>query len=74
MAKAFDISMMDVLRRNRAGAAPMEGFTGLVRRVRHNDRAVRVVPVGGTLAVVDGQPVLELGKARGFGRVLRDRA
>ena len=71
MAKAFDISMMDVLRSNRAEAAPMEGFGGVVRRVRRNDRAVRV---GGTLAVVDGQPVLELGKTRGFGRVLRARA
>ncbi len=58
----------------RAEEAPMEGFAGLVRMVRRNDRAVRAVLVGGKLAVEAGRPVPELGKVRGFGRVLRATA
>ncbi|HEX6738466.1 MAG TPA: amidohydrolase family protein [Vicinamibacteria bacterium] len=51
--------------------APMEGFDGYERLVRRNARAVRAVLINGRLAVADGQPVSELGRERGFGRLLR---
>jgi N-acyl-D-aspartate/D-glutamate deacylase len=54
-----------------AEEAPMEGFGGMRRMVRRNDRAVRAVFVGGRLAVEGGKPLPALGQERGFGRVLR---
>jgi N-acyl-D-aspartate/D-glutamate deacylase len=51
--------------------APMEGFQGYRRLVRRNDRAVRAVLIGGRVAVACGTPVPELGRERGFGRLLR---
>ena len=50
--------------------APMENFSGLVRLVRRNPRAVRGVWVNGRRAVQDGEVLPEVGKERGFGRVL----
>ncbi len=46
-------------------------YGGLVRLVRRNDKAVKAVFVNGRQAVRDGAPVPEVGKERGFGRVLR---
>lgn len=58
---------------DKALEAPMEGFEGIVRMVRRNERAVRVVLVNGRLAVRDGQVLPEVGMRRGFGRLLRAR-
>ena len=54
-----------------AHEAEMEGFGGLRRLVRRNDDTVNAVMVNGKLAVRNGAPVPELGKATGFGKVLR---
>jgi N-acyl-D-aspartate/D-glutamate deacylase len=51
--------------------APMEGFDGLRRLVRRNDRAVRAVLVNGRLAWADGEPGTGLGSELGFGAVVR---
>lgn len=51
--------------------ADVPEFGGLRRLVRRNDRAVRAVMVAGRVAVTEGSAVAELGRARGFGRVLR---
>ena len=56
---------------DKALEAPMEGFEGIVRMVRRNERAVRAVLVNGRLAVRDGQVLPEVGTRRGFGRLLR---
>ncbi|AKT40601.1 N-acyl-D-amino-acid deacylase family protein [Chondromyces crocatus] len=50
---------------------PMEGFSGMVRLVRRNPRAVRAVLVNGNLAVRDGEVLPDVGKRPGFGRLLR---
>jgi N-acyl-D-aspartate/D-glutamate deacylase len=55
----------------KAHEAPVEGFQGLVRMVRRNERAVRAVFVNGRLAVQDGELLPEVGKQQGFGRLLR---
>ena len=49
----------------------MEGFGGLHRLVRRNDETVDAVLVNGKLAVLHGKPTPELGRERGFGKVLR---
>lgn len=54
-----------------AHEAPMENFGGLVRLVRRNAGAVRGVWVNGRRAVQDGEVLPEVGRERGFGRVLR---
>ena len=54
-----------------AHEAPMENFGGLVRLVRRNAGAVRAVWVNGRHAVQDGELLPEVGRERGFGRVLR---
>ncbi len=51
--------------------ADVPEFGGLRRLVRRNDRAVDAVLVAGRVAVESGRPVPELGRERGFGRVLR---
>ena len=51
--------------------APVEGFEGFVRLVRRNDDAVTAVLVNGRLAVRSGQVLPEVGRERGFGKVLR---
>jgi N-acyl-D-aspartate/D-glutamate deacylase len=56
-----------------ATEAPMENFGGFVRLVRRNDAAVKAVLISGREAVRDGAPTPELGRERGFGRVLRAR-
>ncbi len=53
-----------------AHEAEMPGFGGLRRLVRRN-RAVRAVLIHGRVAFRDGEPATELGRERGFGRVLR---
>ncbi len=53
--------------------APMEGFSGLTRLVRRNDRAVRRVLVGGRTAWSEGSFAPQLGHDRGFGTLLRAR-
>ncbi|WP_437319585.1 N-acyl-D-amino-acid deacylase family protein [Sorangium sp. So ce385] len=58
---------------DRVAEAPVEGFDGVVRLVRRNDRAVRAVLVNGRLAVQDGQVLPEVGTRRGHGRLLRAR-
>jgi N-acyl-D-aspartate/D-glutamate deacylase len=55
----------------RAVEAPMENFGGLVRLVRRNASAVRGVWVNGRRAVENGELLPEVGRERGFGRVLR---
>lgn len=57
-----------------AHEAPMENFGGLVRMVRRNADAVRGVWVNGRRAVKDGEVLPEVGRERGFGRLLRARA
>ncbi len=54
-----------------AKEAEMENFGGFVRMVNQNDGAVAAVLINGREAVRDGAVVPELGKERGFGRVLR---
>ncbi len=39
--------------------------------VRRNDETVNAVLINGKLAVKDGVPTAELGRAQGFGKVLR---
>jgi N-acyl-D-aspartate/D-glutamate deacylase len=56
---------------DRAVEAPMAFFGGYRRLVRRNQKAVRAVVVNGKVAVVNGEPVPEVGKERGFGGVLR---
>lgn len=51
--------------------AELEGFGGLVRMVNQNGGAVGEVLINGREALRDGALVPELGRARGFGRVLR---
>ncbi|MGF1508064.1 MAG: amidohydrolase family protein [Myxococcota bacterium] len=51
--------------------AEMEGFDGLRRLVRRNDRAVRAVLIRGRRAVENGQPCPELGRRPDFGQVLK---
>ncbi|AUX48032.1 hypothetical protein SOCE26_095580 [Sorangium cellulosum] len=58
---------------DRVSEAPVEGFAGVVRMVRRNERAVRTVLVNGRLAVQDGQVLPEVGTTRGYGRLLRAR-
>ncbi|MDP6943509.1 MAG: amidohydrolase family protein [Myxococcota bacterium] len=50
---------------------PMENFGDLRRLVRRNDETVDAVLVNGKLAVRHGKPTAALGKARGFGQLLR---
>ncbi|MFL5348398.1 MAG: amidohydrolase family protein [Hyalangium sp.] len=54
-----------------ATEAPMENFDGFVRLVRRNDAAVKAVLISGREAVRDGAVTSQLGRERGFGRVLR---
>ncbi len=54
-----------------ATEAPMENFGGFVRLVRRNDAAVKAVLISGREAVQDGSVTSQLGRERGFGRVLR---
>lgn len=54
----------------RAIEAPMECFTGFSRMVRRNDRAVKLVMVGGRVAFRDGAPSDVLGREK-LGSVLR---
>jgi hypothetical protein len=51
--------------------ASMEGFDGFVRLVNQNGGAVETVLINGRLAVHGGETMPELGRERGFGRVLR---
>jgi N-acyl-D-aspartate/D-glutamate deacylase len=51
--------------------AELEHFAGLRRLVRRNDRAVRAVLVNGNVAFEAGARSPELGRSRGFGRLLR---
>jgi len=55
---------------DRAVEAPMECFAGFSRMVRRNDRAVKLVMVGGRVAFSDGERSDVLGKEK-LGRVLR---
>ena len=50
---------------------PMPGFPGLERLVRRNDDAVRAVLVNGRLAWDGHEAAPDLGKAGGYGRLLR---
>lgn len=50
---------------------PMPGFPGLQRLVRRNDEAVRAVLVNGNLAWDGHELTPEVGKAKGYGRLLR---
>ncbi len=50
---------------------PIPWAGGLRRLVRRNDAAVRRVLVNGRTAVKDGVPISEVGRERGFGRLLR---
>lgn len=50
---------------------PMPGFPGLERLVRRNDDAVRAVLVNGRLAWDGHEAAPDLGKAPGYGRLLR---
>lgn len=50
---------------------PMPGFPGLDRLVRRNDDAVRAVLVNGKLAWDGHEAAPDLGKAGGYGRLLR---
>jgi N-acyl-D-aspartate/D-glutamate deacylase len=54
----------------RVEEAEIENFGGFRRLVRRNDRAVSAVLVNGRLAVEDGRVLPEVGRERGFGRVL----
>jgi N-acyl-D-aspartate/D-glutamate deacylase len=51
--------------------ASMEGFDDFVRLVNQNGGAVETVLINGRLAVHGGATTPELGRERGFGRVLR---
>lgn len=51
--------------------APMPGFAQLDRLVRRNDRAVRAVLVNGRLAWDGSSLAPEVGKAAGYGQLLR---
>ncbi len=57
-----------------AHEAEMEGFAGLQRLVRRNPGTVKAVLIGGRLAALDDVPAPELGRERGFGKLLRVRA
>jgi len=50
---------------------PMPGFPGLERLVRRNDDAVRAVLINGRLAWDGHEAAPDLGKAGGYGRLLR---
>ncbi len=50
--------------------ADMEGFN-MERMVNRNPGIVRNVLINGKIAVEDGEPVAELGKAHGYGKFLR---
>ncbi len=50
---------------------PMPGFPGLDRLVRRNDDAVRAVLINGKLAWDGHEAAPDLGKAGGYGRLLR---
>ncbi|MCI0572823.1 MAG: amidohydrolase family protein [Myxococcaceae bacterium] len=54
-----------------AQEAPMPEFGGFVRMVNQDGGAVDAVLINGRVAVQGGVALPELGKARGFGRVLR---
>jgi len=56
---------------DKAHEAEMEGFGGLQRLVRRNPGTVKAVLIGGRLAALDDVPMPELGRERGFGKVLR---
>jgi N-acyl-D-aspartate/D-glutamate deacylase len=56
---------------DRAVEAPMDFYGGFVRMVRRSDRAVRAVLINGRPAWSDGKLQPELGRERGFGRLLR---
>jgi N-acyl-D-aspartate/D-glutamate deacylase len=58
----------------RAEEAPMPGFDDLRRMVRRNDAAVRAVLVSGRVAYTPGRLADELGRACGYGTLLRARA
>ncbi len=55
---------------DKAVEAPMECFAGFSRMVRRNDRAVKLVMVGGREAFCDGKPSELLGREK-MGTVLR---
>jgi N-acyl-D-aspartate/D-glutamate deacylase len=55
---------------DRAFEAPMECFAGFSRMVRRNDRAVKLVLIGGETAFADGKPSPALGQKK-LGRVLK---
>jgi len=55
----------------RATEAPMSGTNGFVRLVRRNEAAVRFVVVNGRVAAERGALAPEVGRERGFGRLLR---
>jgi N-acyl-D-aspartate/D-glutamate deacylase len=73
--KRADIALIDPERLdeqvNLATEAPMPGIEGFSRMVRRNDSVVNAVWVNGKLAVRDGNVLPEVGKQKGFGRVLR---
>ncbi|MEE3157616.1 MAG: N-acyl-D-glutamate amidohydrolase, partial [Pseudomonadota bacterium] len=50
--------------------ADMEGFN-MERMVNRNPGIVRNVLINGKMAVEDGEPVAQLGQARGYGKFLR---
>lgn len=52
---------------------PMPAFDQLPRLVRRNDHAVRRVIINGRTAFVDAVLAADLGRERGFGRLLRAR-
>jgi N-acyl-D-aspartate/D-glutamate deacylase len=54
-----------------AHEAPIPEFGGLVRLVRRNPELVRAVAVNGRVAVASGEVLPEVGRTRGYGRVLR---
>lgn len=54
--------------------APMEKLGGFVRLVRRNDAAVPLVAVNGRVAVEKGALAPQVGRERGYGRLLRGSA
>lgn len=57
----------------RAQESSMPGFDDLQRMVRRNDAAVRAVLVSGRVAYTPGKLAEDLGRARGYGTLLRAR-
>ncbi|WCL50232.1 N-acyl-D-amino-acid deacylase family protein [Leptospira sp. GIMC2001] len=50
--------------------APMPEFGNFVRLVRRNNKTVQAVLVNGKIAVIDGEPISEVGKSKDYGKFL----